>query len=370
MPKHPEMLSYWLASTRLHNIGPIKIRRWINYFSTIKNLFTATLSDWQSAGLTSAEITALQKPDWKAVDRDILWMQKPNHHIIIQDDPDYPVLLKELNDAPTVLYLQGNPAYLSYPQLAIVGSRNPTTTGRETAEQFAYWLAEAGLTITSGLALGIDAASHQGALAANAKTIAVTGCGLNYIYPAAHKKLAEKISSQGVLISEFPPDFEPIAKNFPRRNRIISGLSLGVLVVEAALKSGSLITARFASEQGREVFAIPGSIHNPLARGCHQLIQTGAKLVETATDILEELGPLHQASCQSVAPNPAKDSPNLDQNQRQLLTQIGHEPTPLNTIIMRSGLTASQVSSMLLVLELRGYVHTVSGGYTLSALSQ
>jgi DNA processing protein len=361
-----ENLHYWLAAIRLHNIGPVKVHRWLTYFSNLKNLFNASVADWQTAGLTCNEITALQNPAWRAVEKDFAWLQKSNHQIITQADAAYPMLLKELNDAPLLLFVQGAPETLAQPQLAIVGSRNPTATGRETAQQFAACLAQAGLTITSGLALGIDAASHQGALTAAAKTIAVTGCGLNYIYPNSHRALAEKIIASGAIVSEFPPDTPPTAKNFPRRNRIISGLSLGVLVVEAALKSGSLITARLAAEQNREVFAIPGSIHNPLARGCHLLIQQGAKLVEKAEDILIELGALYTASTSNLEQKISKNGVNLDQLQTSVLSQIGYEATSLDTIIMRSGLTASEVSSMLLVLELHDYVQTVSGGYTLA----
>ena len=358
-----ENIRYCLAAVRLRDIGPIRIQRWLKTFITIKNLFTASLTDLQSAGLTPKEIHAIQNPDWKAVDCDLIWEEKPDCHIITLDDENYPVLLRELTDAPLALFIQGNPETLALPQLAIVGTRNPTVTGKEAAQQFAYCLAEAGLTITSGLAHGIDAASHEGALAAKAQTIAIMGAGLNYIYPASHKALAKKITNQGALVSEFPPDFAPVAKNFPRRNRIISGLSLGVLVVEANLHSGSLITARFAAEQGREVFAIPGSIHNPLARGCHHIIQQGAKLIEKAEDILEELGALRQAA---IPPKKFKKLPDLDEKHHHLLTQIGYEITALDTILIRSGLTAAEVSSMLLGLELRGYVQTVSGGYVLT----
>ncbi len=358
-------LPYWLAAIRLP-IGPVKVRRWVTRFSNLENLFNASCSDWQAAAISADDILALQNPDWQGVEKDLAWLQKPNHQIITQDDAAYPNLLKELNDAPLLLFVQGAVTALALPQLAIVGSRNPTATGRETAEEFAFCLAQAGLTVTSGLALGIDAASHQGALAA-AKTVAVTGCGLNFIYPSSHRALAEKIIANGAIVSEFPPDTPPTAKNFPRRNRIISGLSLGVLVVEAALKSGSLITARLAAEQNREVFAIPGSIHNPLARGCHLLIQQGAKLVEKAEDILVELGALYAASKTNLEQKNSKNGVNLNQLQVSILSQIGYEATSLDTIIMRSGLTVSEVSSMLLVLELHGYVQTVSGGYTLAS---
>jgi DNA processing protein len=362
-----EDIRYWLAAVRLHDIGPIRINRWLNYFNEIKNLFNASAAELQAAGLTEKEIHSVKNPDWKGVEHDLAWQEKENCHILIANDLAYPLLLKEIPDPPIVLFLKGTPATLSHLQLAIVGTRNPTITGKETAYHFAHCLAASGLTITSGLALGIDAASHQGALAANAQTIAVTGAGLNYIYPASHKKLADKITGHGVLVSEFPPDFKPVAKNFPRRNRIISGLSLGVLVVEAAVRSGSLITARFAAEQGREVFAIPGSIHNPLAHGCHKIIQQGAKLIEKAEDILEELGALRLAA---IPPAEPSKLPPLDQKLRHLLAQIGDETTSLDRLIIRSGLTVAEVSSMLLALELRGSVQAVSGGYALTALAK
>jgi DNA processing protein len=362
-------IAYWLAALYLDNIGPLKIRRWLNIFSDIKELFSASPENLQFEGFSPAEIHALKNPDWKSVEKDLAWSKNPDCHLLTTDDAAYPMLLKELIDAPLVLYVKGDVDLLAQPQLAIVGSRNPTAAGKEIAEQFAYSLAQAGLIITSGLAAGIDAASHQGALAAGVKTIAVTGTGLNHVYPYSNRRLAAEIIAQGALVSEFTPDTGPIAKNFPRRNRIISGLSLGVLVVEAALRSGSLITARFASEQGREVFAIPGSIHNPLARGCHQIIQLGAKLVENVEDILEDLGSLRQAASISPPAKPALELAILDEKESLLLAKIGYEITALDTIIQRSGLTAAEVSSMLLSLELKGYVDCGLGGYVLSAAS-
>jgi DNA processing protein len=358
--------AHWLAALRMPNIGPAKIRRWLQQFTDIQTLLRATTAQLAAAGLSPKEITSVKNPDWKAVEQDLVWAEKPDCHIVVLSDLIYPLLLKELNDAPLVLYIKGHIETLAKAQIAIVGSRNPTAAGKETAYQFAHSLAQTGLVITSGLASGIDGASHRGALAAGAPTIAVTGAGLNHIYPAAHHRLAEEIAATGALISEFPPATQPIAKNFPQRNRIISGLSLGVVVVEAAPRSGSLITARFAVEQGREVFAMPGSIHNPLARGCHQLIQQGAKLIETADDILEELGPLWQAM--TVAPPEAASSSgeNLNKKQRELLLNIDYAATPLDTIVIRSGLTAGEVSSMLLSLELLGWVDIVLGGYSRS----
>jgi DNA processing protein len=327
---------------------------------------SAKTAELVAVGLSPKEIASLQKPDWRSVEEDLAWCERPGCQVVTLSDPIYPLLLKELHDAPLVLYVRGAAELLASAQIAIVGSRNPTTAGKETAEQFASALAEAGLIITSGLASGIDGACHRGALAVNAPTMAVTGAGLNHIYPKEHRYLAENIAATGALISEFPPDTPPIARNFPQRNRIISGLSLGVVVIEAALRSGSLITARFALEQGREVFAMPGSIHNPLARGCHKLIQQGAKLIETANDILEELGPLWQAMAIPSPQKPSREDEKLDKKQRELLLNIDYAATPLDMIIMRSGLTAAEVSSMLLAFELQGWVEIVSGGYSRS----
>jgi DNA processing protein len=251
----------------------------------------------------------------------------------------------------------------------MVGSRNPTTVGSETARDFARHLAGMGLTITSGLALGIDAASHRGALDAKGQTISVMGTGVDRIYPAAHRDLAHAIvAGGGALVSEYPPGTPPLSGNFPRRNRIISGLSLGTLVVEAARQSGSLITARMAGEQGREVFAIPGSIHNPLARGCHQLIRDGARLVETAQDVLAELAPrlrglIAEALETREQTIPGEDE-SLDEEYQRLLVHVGDEATPVDRLVERSGLTAEVVSSMLLILELRGLITPVPGGYS------
>ncbi len=251
-------------------------------------------------------------------------LEGDNRHLITLHDARYPTLLREIDDAPPMLFIQGDPTILNLPQIAIVGSRNPSASGRQTATDFAHFLASAGLAITSGLADGIDGAAHQGALETKNSTLAVTGTGLDRVYPAKHRELAHRIAEQGALISELPPGTPPIPANFPRRNRIISGLSLGTLVVEAAQKSGSLITARLATEQGREVFAIPGSIHNPLARGCHALIRQGAKLVETAGDILEELAPLLGTAYQPNTPIPKPDRAHRqwDSDYQQLISSF------------------------------------------------
>ncbi|OAI49529.1 hypothetical protein AYO45_06990 [Gammaproteobacteria bacterium SCGC AG-212-F23] len=354
---------YLLALTHMPLVGPVKVRRWLEFFSTLENLFSASTTELRRAGLHRDEISLIKNPDWPAVEKDLAWIEEsPYHFIVTQEDPYYPLLLREISGAPLVLYVSGNPEVLSLPQIAIVGSRNPSTAGMEIAYQFAECLAVSGFVMTSGLALGIDAACHRGALAVRQKTIAVLGSGLRHIYPDKHFSLAKEIQEQGALVSEFFPDTKAVAKHFPRRNRIISGLSLGVVVVEAAMHSGSLITARFASEQGREVFALPGSIHNPMARGCHHLIREGAKLVETATHIVEELRAFLDMFPGSLGGVGLKTSKkNLE--SPAFLDYIGYEPTALDTLVFRSGLTASKVSSILLGLELEGYVRAVAGGY-------
>jgi DNA processing protein len=357
-------LKHWLAAIHSPSIGPRKILLWLSHFKSIQNLFTATTVELKEAGLKPAELLAIQNPNMAAIEKIIKWREADGNIIICFDDPGYPVLLKELSDPPLVLFVRGNPEFLSRPQIAMVGTRNPTVTGKQIAETFAFALAQAGLIVTSGMADGIDGASHRGALSAGAPTIAVLGTGVDCVYPAVHKKLAAEIAVKGALVSEFYPGTGASAQNFPRRNRIISGLSLGVVVIEAALRSGSLITARLANEQGREVFAVPGSIHNPLARGCHQIIREGAKLIETASHIIEELGALKQVL---EGPKISQDAPEIDHMHQELISQVGYETTALETIILRSGLTASQVSSMLFTLEMQGYVNLVIGGYTRSA---
>jgi len=257
------------------------------------------------------------------------------------------------------LFVRGNPNVLSLPQIAIVGSRNPSSLGEETAFNFAKTLSHYGFAITSGLALGIDAASHRGALNAQGYTVAVAGTGLDRIYPARHKDLATEIVNTGVMISEFPPGTTAKANHFPRRNRIISGLCQGLLVVEAAKQSGSLITARMALEQNREVFAIPGSIHNPLARGCNALIREGAKLVETTQDILEELNQYYQQDDKLL---PLTMQSTLDLEQQTLLNHVMFSPTSIDNLVENTGESVEVISSMLLILELQGYLEATAGG--------
>jgi DNA processing protein len=274
-------------------------------------------------------------------------------------DQHYPEQLKEISDPPPVLFVRGNPELLLLPQIAIVGSRNPSALGVETAIAFAKTLSHHGFVITSGLALGIDAASHQGALSADGYTIAVAGTGLDRVYPARHLELATEIVRTGAMVSEFPPGTLAKANHFPRRNRIISGLCQGLLVVEAAKESGSLITARMALEQNREVFAIPGSIHNPLARGCNALIREGAKLVETTQDILEEFHQYIQQD-ENIQANILQTT--LDLEQQTLLNRVMFSPTSIDRLVEESGSSVEVVSSMLLILELQGYVEANAGG--------
>ena len=289
---------------------------------------------------------------------------RQDHLLIDRASDDFPALLRRIPDAPTALYVDGNVDALHLPALAIVGSRNPTRQGRQTAYDFARHLGSCGFCIVSGLAQGIDSAAHEGALDGGAMTIAFLGHGIEQVYPASNRDLAARIRKQGALVSEFPPGATPRREYFPQRNRLISGQSLGTLVVEAARRSGSLITARLASEQGREIFAIPGSIHNPLSRGCHLLIRQGAKLVEDASDIVDELGPMvaHLAGMPDDAATTSPVVPERDPDYEMLLDAMGHDPASADDLSSRSGLTIGQVSSMLLILELEGEIEAQSGG--------
>lgn len=292
------------------------------------------------------------------------WLQSDDNRIIARGSNNFPELLDRIPRPPERLYVKGDPAALHLPALAIVGSRNPTESGRRTAYEFARHLGAAGFCIVSGLAEGIDTAAHRGALDAGARTVAFLGHGIDRVYPAANRDLAHEIARHGALVSEFPLGTPPQRSLFPQRNRLISGLSLGTLVVEAARRSGSLITARLAGEQGREVFAVPGSIHNPLSRGCHQLIRQGAKLVETAEDVVAELAPLSTHMLQTSLESTTNDVPQEsdDEDYRHLRRFLGHDPVSIDELAEDSGLTIDQVSSMLLILELQGVVEAQSGG--------
>ena len=359
---------WWLAFCRAPSLEPRRGVALIEECGGIAGLFSSRAH----RDLPDKTRQYLESPDWEGVERDLRWLENPNHSIVTLDDPRYPPRLLEVADPPALLFVAGAVETLSQPQLAMVGSRNATPAAAQTAYDFAHSLSSTGLTITSGLALGIDAASHRGALAGEGYTLAVLGCGPDQVYPGQHASLSSEISANGgAVISEFPTGVGPLAHHFPRRNRIISGLSVGVLVVEAAARSGSLITARYAMEQGREVFAIPGSIHNPLARGCHGLIRQGAKLVETADDILEEIGPLLSLPERGVhdnTENAESSDPELGDDYKLLLENVDYDPTPIDLLVERTRLTAQVVSSMLLQLELGGYVSSISAGrYTRTA---
>lgn len=358
-------LHYWLYALHLPDIGPSKFLDLLELFPDITALFQASDATLRYHKIHDNVIAALKNPIHRLIEKERVWAEKADHHIITFDDPAYPSLLKQIPTPPLVLFVRGNKAALQQPQIAIVGARHATPVGMKNAEIFAKHLAEAGVAITSGLALGIDGAAHRGALAAGGITIGVCGTGLNHIYPKAHHKLyAEILANQGAIISEFLLDEGPNAYHFPKRNLTIAGMSMGVVVIEAAMKSGSLITARLAVEHNRDVFAVPGSIHNPLARGCHKLIKEGgAKLVETADDILKELTSMKSVILpQSEEAKPHHQSTLLP-TYRALLHQIDYETTPFDVIHLRSQLTAGEVSSILLVLELQGLIISTTGGY-------
>jgi len=369
-----DQLRRWLALHHAHGFGPATLKsialQQINPEELVENVKSGLVSQFNLSDKTRQ---SLKHPDWETIDADIRWAQQSRCHLVPIISSWYPNQLREIADPPTLLYVQGDPDLLQYPQIAMVGSRNPSHYGQEAAFEFARHLSQAGLIITSGMASGIDSYSHRGALAASGLTIAVFGTGLDTVYPASNKSLAEEILREGTLVSEYPIGTKPLAHNFPRRNRIISGLSLGTLVVEAAVQSGSLITAKQATEQGREVLAIPGSIHNPMARGCHQLIRQGAKLVETGDDILQELAPMiSRASLELKNTDSKNDSSKktgdisnaaLSSEQQKLLDCIQFEPVSIDTLVERSRLTPEAISSMLVELELSGAVTSAGGLY-------
>ena len=360
-PMQDKELRHWLALSQL-NISGNRLNDFLQSHSSISELFSKSEQELQQLGFRQGLKAKLKKIDWDKVEQDLLWFDSDNKHLVSINNSDYPLLLKQTSGAPKLLFVYGDKALLNKHQLAIVGSRNPSPQGKSNASEFSKVLAQSGAVVTSGMALGVDGLAHKAALDAGMPTIAVAGTGLDRVYPARHKTLAEQIIEKGALVSEFALGTGVRPTNFPARNRIISGMSLGTLVVEAAVKSGSLITARTATEQGREVFAIPGSIHNPLARGCHSLIKQGAKLVETAEEIVEELGALAQWQADTLADKSIDDFV-LDEDYRALLSHIDYDTTHIDQIINRSGLEISVVSHMLLLLELNNHIATAAGGY-------
>ena len=328
----------------------------LSAFGLPESVFAASFASVRAAVGAEAAERLLQDESVDDVALAIDWIAQPGNQVVTLADAEYPQALLNGTDPPILLYVKGRAELLNQPALAIVGSRNATRQGEIDAGAFAGTLAEVGLTIISGLALGIDAAAHRGALAGKGSTIAVVGTGADRIYPAANEQLAREIAGNGAIVSEFPLGTPPLAANFPRRNRLIAGLSRGCLVVEAAERSGSLITARLAAEAGQEVFAIPGSIHSPLAKGCHKLIKQGAKLVESAQDILDEL------RWESVVAPPVSRRLPEDPLAVRVLEELGYNPCDLDTLTGRCGLTAEQVLSLLLPLELDGHVVQLPGG--------
>ena len=359
-------LRYWIAASRWFGMGPTHLLDVLGQVEDIEEVFTCTPEALASLHIPQNVIATREQIDWRGVDEDMAWAQQSVHQkIIAYNDPDYPQLLKHIPAPPLLLYIRGQLEVLQQPSLAIVGTRHPSAMGKEMALAFAESCVQVGLGVISGLAQGIDACAHRGALSAGGITLGVLGSGLDCIYPKQNQKLAEMIVADGLMISEFSPKMKPHSLHFPRRNRIISGLSIGVVVVEAALRSGSLITARYASEQGREVFAIPGSIYSNLARGCHSLIRQGAKLVESIQDICEELSStvdfLGQTR-QDHRPTRAAIAV-LSPLQRQIWQALDDAPSTLDQLMGRCELSLTQLQHELMQLQLLGYIESVTGGY-------
>lgn len=354
----------WLRLSLIHGVGAGTLVRLLAAFGTPSQVLGASVASL-SVHVTAKLARAIAAgPDAEALAHALDWLDTPGNRLVTLADADYPRRLLEIADPPALLYAKGNAGLLNRTGIAIVGSRDATQQGILNAEAFARELSRGGLCIVSGLAMGIDAAAHRGALDGPGSTIAVVGTGLDIVYPARNHALAHQIADKGLIVSEFPLGTPAKAGHFPRRNRIVSGLARGVLVVEAALQSGSLITAREAGEQGREVFAIPGSIHSPLSKGCHQLIKQGAKLVEAASDILEELGDLAPPPplLEATAERAIDPTDGSDPDTASLLAALGYDPIDIDTLTARSGLTPDRAYAMLLLLELEGRVARLPGG--------
>jgi DNA processing protein len=374
-------LRAWLIALRTPGLGPGGLRERLD---AVGGDIRAALAQLRRHAAPLGELaqTWLARPDEVQLAADLAWLAEPEHRLLRCTEADFPPQLENIPQPPAVLFVVGDASLLLYPQVAIVGARGASAAGLAHARAFARALADAGFAITSGMADGIDGAAHTAALDAGAKTLAVIGTGADRVYPRKHHALARRIAAHGVLVSEFPPGTPARPDHFPRRNRIISGLALGTLVIEAGLRSGSLITARLAAEQGREVFALPGSIHNPLARGCHRLIRDGARLVETAAEIVETLTPaarmlggelaarLDAVGGETLGPAQAEGGADLacahsgewgDSEYRRLLAELGHAPTTLDELVQRTGQSAAALSAMLLMLELEARVEPLPG---------
>jgi DNA processing protein len=372
LPAH--RLAAWLRLERTPGIGPRAVATLLAAFGSPEAILAADVAAL-AAHVSPAQARALGQPPGdttqRIIDATLRWRETPGHHVLALGAPGYPELLARIPDPPPLLYIKGQAGLLAGPALAIVGSRNASVQGRANAEAFAEALSGAGVCIVSGLALGIDAAAHEGALRRCGSTVAVVGTGPDLVYPVRNRALCERIAQAGCIVSAYPVGTPPLPGNFPKRNRIISGLAAGVLVVEAAAQSGSLITARQAAEQGRDVFAIPGSIHAALAKGCHVLIREGARLVDTAQDVLEALALSPLFALQAKAVLPALDIQQVDvtaafghagDTDADLLAALGHDPVEPDVLLARVGGHAGELGARLLVLELAGRVEQLPGG--------
>ena len=349
-------------------------RRLLDTHRSPRDALAAGARNWRSHALDDAQVQALLRPDMALLARHQAWLAAPGHHVIGWHEPDYPALLRRIASPPLALFVAGDPACLWHPSIAVVGSRSPSAGGRDNAFDFSQVLAASGLAITSGMAAGVDTAAHEGALAIAGRTIAVLGTGPDVPYPRTNAALHDRIATCGAIVSEHPPGTRPQREHFPSRNRIIAGLSLGTLVIEAAERSGALITARMANDCGRDVFAVPGSIHNPKARGCHRLIREGAGLVESADEVIAAVGSaaaelaealrgrLDVPTLPSAPTSTAWQPPDAD--HQRLWGALGHDPTGMDRLVSRTGLTAAELSSMLLVMELEGRVEVEHGRYS------
>lgn len=365
-PDHEPLLRLLLGG-----IPASVLRRLLDTHGDAASVLAAGPRDWASHGLDRAGCARVRAGDAAALARSLQWLDAAHHHLLGWRDDAYPPLLRRIAAPPAVLFVAGDPGLLWRPAVAVVGSRTATAGGCANAGAFAAALARAGLCITSGMAAGIDAAAHEATLTATGITVAVLGTGPDVAYPASHRSLMDRIAATGAVVSEHPPGTAPLRPHFPSRNRILAGLSLGVLVIEAALRSGALITARLAGDAGREVFALPGSIHNPMARGCHRLLRDGAQLVESPGEVLETLAPLARALAQSLRgtlersiPAEAPASRPDDADTQRVWQALGHDPTDMDTLLERTGLTASEAASILLALELDGRVAAEHGRYS------
>ena len=362
----------WLIVSQTPGIGSVKFHRLLKQIGQPKDILKATTQELSAAGLNADAIRFLRNPPPAKISSNLNWLKAPNHTIRTLRCQQYPKEIKELRDAPPLLYIKGDESLLKEPQIAVVGTRKPTPSGQANAKKFSQEIVRAGILINSGMASGIDTVAHETALASGSTTVAVIATGPDKIYPAKNKPLAENIAAHGVLVSEFPVGTTPIRANFPLRNRLISALSLGVVVIEAGIQSGALITARLAVEQGKDVFAVPGSIHNPKAQGCHHLIQQGAKLVQKTEEILLELQPqLEQHLRSKEKSEDSNDDRNKSEHNRtklsdthkEILEAMGYDPVDIDTLAARCGLSVQTVSVALLTLELENYVGEDNGVY-------